>query len=207
MTDKKNEQSKKVTTEQNKHRNKQLSWMLSGAIVVCFFVFMTGYFIGEQHSLYLFTQKIEQESLSDQIYSSLCVLYDADEDHDMQVAMLPQATDEMVVQESIKAYADDQMLSTQLDAQVTVPSDPCASYYAQVIGFGTYKAAERFVSRLAQRDIKTSIKKRQSRTASGKIRFWYQVVTDVYTDKAELDILVHTLETTEKIKDIRIITC
>lgn len=158
MIDKKHEQHKKGGAQGSRGWQKQVSWMLSGAVLACFFVFMTGYFVGQHRALYLFTQKIEQESLQDQIYSSLCALYDTDEG-DAQANLLPQASDEMALDDHNTEYGQWPEVAVQSIPQQSTESDAGSSYYAQLIGFGTYKAAERFVSRLAQKDIKAIIKK------------------------------------------------
>lgn len=207
MIEKKHEQNKKHVGENSRGWQKQMSWILSGSVLLSFFVFMTGYFFGQQRALYLFTQKVEQESLSDQIYSSLCVLYDTDDESESQANLLPQASDEMALDTDDKDYEQQTHVVEQQVVQPSAQPVSGTTYYAQLIGFGTYKAAERFVARLAQRDIKAIVKKRQSRTASGKMRYWYQVVTDVYTDKRELELVVNAIQVSEKIKDIRIITC
>lgn len=207
MIDKKNEHHKRSSSESFRISQKKISWMLSAAVLIIFFVFMTGYFLGQQRALDLFTQKIEQESLADQIYSSLCVLYDNDEDLEASttVDLLPQAQDDN--SSETQASISDEQLSPEQMAQQDVQDEPNSLYYAQLIGFGTHKAAERFVARLAQRGIKANSKKRQSKTAGGKVRYWYQVVTDVYEDKRELEIVVNSIKNSEKINDIRIITC
>ena len=74
-------------------------------------------------------------------------------------------------------------------------------------GFGTLKAADRFVNRLQKKGIPVEVKKRISKTVRGKIIAWYQVVTKEYTDKSVLEKLVATLKKDEKLKDPSIIIC
>ncbi len=80
-------------------------------------------------------------------------------------------------------------------------------YYAQLIGFGTQQAAQRFVKKLAKKQIPVEIVKHCSRTAQGKTINWYQVVTMPYEDKQQLLNLVDSVQKTEKIQDARIVAC
>ena len=73
-------------------------------------------------------------------------------------------------------------------------------YYAQLIGFGTEKAAQSFVEKLALKGIETKVQKRTSKTAQGRISYWYQVVTVPYKDRNELSLLVDTIAKEENIK-------
>ncbi len=79
-------------------------------------------------------------------------------------------------------------------------------YYAQLIGFGYKKAAERFVSRLQEQGEPVELRTRVSTTASGNRRTWYQAVTKPYTNKQELDLLVDRIAQKEKLKDICIVS-
>jgi cell division protein FtsN len=80
-------------------------------------------------------------------------------------------------------------------------------YYAQLIGFGTEKAAEQFVKRLASNGVTTEIKKRVSKTVKGRTSYWYQVVTTAYANKDDLSRIVDKLVKEEKLKDVCIRTC
>ena len=56
--------------------NKQVSLMVASLLMLSFFLFMGGYFLGQKNAIATFSNKIDQESFSDQIYSSMCSLSD-----------------------------------------------------------------------------------------------------------------------------------
>ncbi|HSW73687.1 MAG TPA: hypothetical protein VLG71_00890, partial [Candidatus Limnocylindria bacterium] len=55
---------------------RQRSWIVAGLITLAFLGFMAGYFLGQKKVLEQFSTKLEQDSLSDKISSSLCSIYD-----------------------------------------------------------------------------------------------------------------------------------
>jgi hypothetical protein len=77
----------------------------------------------------------------------------------------------------------------------------------QLIGFGTEKAAQKFVQKLALKNIETFVKKRISKTAKGRTVYWYQVVTPPYDNKETLTLLVNKLAKEERLSGIYIGSC
>jgi hypothetical protein len=61
---------------------RMLSLAVAGFIVFSFFIFIGGYFLGKQSAAQEFAYKADQDSLADQIYSSMCVLYDVKDEND-----------------------------------------------------------------------------------------------------------------------------
>lgn len=90
---------------------------------------------------------------------------------------------------------------------VTVASAPQQAYYAQLIGFGTSSAAQKFSEKLQRKNFPVCVKERHSTTAQGKKIIWYQVITEPFEDKDELLAAIHKIKKEEKLHDIRIITC
>jgi len=80
-------------------------------------------------------------------------------------------------------------------------------YYAQLIGFGTEKAAQLFVKKLLAKGIETEVKKRVSKTVKGHTSYWYQVVTAAYSNKNDLSAVVDRLAKEENIKGACIRSC
>lgn len=174
--------------------NRQLSSIVAFIMLIPFVSFLAGYFFGSQHSAEEFTGKIEQESFTDQIYASLCVTQPEKDEESYAVA---DASSEQAEQE---------------EAAVEVVEDPPAvepqeSYYAQLIGFGTAQAANRFVQRMERKGVSTQVKVRKSKTANGRVVSWYQVVTEPHTDKKQLTELVERIKKEEKLSDAPIVTC
>lgn len=50
-------------------------------------------------------------------------------------------------------------------------------YFAELIGFGTLSQAKNYAARLKKREVKAHVIEHKSRTARGKTRAWYQVIT------------------------------
>lgn len=108
-----------------------------------------------------------------------------------QYALLAPETKEQT--EVVEAVADIQPAITQ-------------RYQAQLnFGYGQLTRAQALVNRLKQHGIVTKIITRKGRNGN-KRTVWYQVVTEPYTDLAELELLVQRLKTTERLKNIKIIT-
>jgi len=176
--------------------NRQLSSIVAFIMLIPFVSFLAGYFFGGQHSAEEFTSKIEQESFTDQIYASLCVTQPEKE------------ADNYVVADAAGQQVEQPKESVEVvEVSPVEPTDPQESYYAQLIGFGTSQAANRFVQRMEKKGISTQIKVRKSKTANGRVVSWYQVVTEPYSDKNQLTQLVEKIKKEEKLNDAPIVTC
>lgn len=107
----------------------------------------------------------------------------------------------------------DQVISEQdMDSQGDETAEPMVNriqqlYYAQLMGFGTSKAAERFAHRLQQKNIAVKVIERNSETTQGKKIIWYQVVTECFDNKDELLAFVRKIEENEHLNDIHIVAC
>jgi hypothetical protein len=55
--------------------NRHISLMLSAVILMGFFVFISGYFFGKKKTVEKFYSKVDQESLADHVYYSVCSNY------------------------------------------------------------------------------------------------------------------------------------
>src|SRR5690242_19151110 len=51
--------------------NRQLSFVVALLLLVSFAVFMTGYFLGKKKAVEQFTEKMQQEVFSDQVYTAV----------------------------------------------------------------------------------------------------------------------------------------
>jgi len=170
--------------------NRQISWLIAVVIVIALGSFSGGYFWGEKKSAERFLQRIGQDALADQVYSSICSLYDTDSDTERRAEN--NASEEISKEE------------TEGEIREQVVSD--VAYYAQLVGFGTIKKAQQFVERLSKQEITAYVRERKSKTVRGKVINWYQVVTDPYTDKDSLIALVEKVKIQERLHDVRIVT-
>ncbi len=187
--------------------NRQLSAIVAVILLLAFSLFMTGYFLGKRKAVEQFTQNMQQDAVADKIYTTLLSTSSfAEATKDRQPtsdALLVTHVDEtpvtssLINQEIVLATATTEMLQ---DTQ-------SQSYYAQLIGFGTEKAAQVFIKKLAAKGIETELKKRVSKTAKGNTSYWYQVITAQYSNKDDLLHLVDKLTKEQNIKDARICTC
>lgn len=196
-------------------KNRHISFVVAGLLFVSFCVFMGGYFWGQKNAVESFTNKIGQESFSDQIYSSVCSLCDngdienngeaeegeeaeapAESGQENPANTTTQATSAPVMQDEKNDVVEESEVES---AQ--------SQYYAQLVGFGTAHAAQQFAQRLARKDITVLVKKRTSRTAHGRFIAWYQVVSEKFDDKSELMQFVGKLKAEEKLKDIQVVAC
>jgi septal ring-binding cell division protein DamX len=215
--------------------NRQLSWVVASVILMNFCLFVGGYFWGQKNAIDTFANKIDQETFSDQIYSSLCSLCETaevEEEGDEEQAPDAQA----IAQNNEQAQADTQEMtplainqannsghasqelaqsanpdiqgeSIQKENEDTTAELAQSEYYAQLVGFGSERNAQKFAQKLTRKEIPVVVKKRQSRTARGRFVSWYQVVTEKFNDRAELEELINRLAYEENITGIQIITC
>lgn len=188
---------------------RHLSWVLAGILLTHFFIFMSGFFLGQKNAIDKFAHKIEQESLADQIYSSMCALYDSDELQSSQTAELSETDDS----ESTES-ADQEQDAASEEPGATEPllddndqeEEVRVKHYAQLVGYSSLKSAEQFARKMAAKNIKVQVKKRHSMSSAGKVRYWYQVVTMPYEDKAELERVIARLELEEKLQGVSILS-
>jgi hypothetical protein len=207
---------------------RQVSWIVSGFFLLCFFIFMAGYFLGQRSVVTDFTNKVEQESLGDSIFASLYSLNnatdtDASEDDyespaiettgikETLAALIAQDDAAQAWQEMDVETANDllgvQVVEEGIKNNETTKMLPIMNYYAELIGFGTLKSAHAFVDKLQKQGIVTLVKERVSKTVKGKRVVWYQVVTEPCGDQMALLELVKRLEKKEHLKDVHIQTC
>ena len=181
--------------------NRQLSFIVAGLSLLSFCIFMTGYFLGKKNVVEQFTEKMQVEAFSDQVYTAVLATTQENEQvvennllvTDTDVAdVLPQSINQDIVVAQLQADAEQSALTR---------------YYAQLIGFGAEKSAQAFVKKLATKGIDTEIKKRVSTTAKGRTSYWYQVVTTAYTNKSDLSELVDRIAKEENIKGACIRVC
>lgn len=216
--------------------SRRVSWLVSLIVLFCFFIFIAGYFFGKKNAVEKFYHKIEQDSFADHIYYSMCSMYDkgsaennngggtetlaADaEGEDVgkepvsgvapasqaqgaqpKVATMPESlnTKKIIATENQTAGADKKVKTEEKEQ---------AQYYAELVGFGTKIAAQKFADQLRKKSITVLVKSRQSKTAHGRITTWYQVVSETFSDKNDLMAFVDDVSARKRLKDVRIVSC
>lgn len=176
--------------------DRQASLIVVGILFCCFFSFLLGYFIGRRQETMIITKEAYGDAFADQIAASLYAL----EMPQDKVTDLHLCSDEpVVVQEQIaesnESVVDDTVLNSTMH------------YYAQLIGFSTYKAATDCATNWKKKGFDVEVRKRESKTAKGKNVAWYQLVTKKYQNKKELEHVIAVLKKQEKLKDVHIVAC
>lgn len=197
---------KKISVEETDNQglfipNRQLSIVVAVFLFLAFSLFMTGYFLGKKKAVEQFTQEMQQDAFADKIYTTVLSTQPAQESEQPTSDALLVANVEDIVAPS-PLISHEEIAATE----VAVIED-AHLYYAQLIGFGTEKAAQSFVKKLAAKGIETEVKKRASKTVKGQPSYWYQVVTTQYANKNDLVALVDRLAKEENIKDARVCAC
>lgn len=208
--------------------SKQTAWIVSAFLLVLFFVFMAGYFLGRHQAVEQFCHALDQESISDKIYSSLYASYEGKTGIEMPDAEKMEsdktesnnideaAIDEkpiIVKTESVADLASNneakpENKTTQATApdELTKKTPQPSAYYAPLIGFGSQKTAVAYTNRLLEKGFPVELKPRTSKTGKGRVISWFQIVTKPFASRNELEKLIATLEKKEHLTNVKIIT-
>lgn len=184
--------------------NRQLSAIVAGLFFLFFCIFIAGYFLGKKYAAEQFIQKMQVNSLDDNFYTSTLSVDEAAHGDGLLVMNEENSSTEIVSNEVL--IPQESVITLNQDIVIPNPEEQ-KQYYAQLIGFGTEKAAEQFVKRLSSNGINTEIKKRVSKTVKGRTSYWYQVVTAAYHNRDDLSRIVDKLVKDEKLKDVCIRVC
>ena len=207
---------KKISVEEADNQglfipNRQLSIVVAVFLFLAFALFMTGYFLGKKKAVEQFTQEMQQDAFADKIYTTVLstssvkggVYPELIQGEDKQPA-----ADALLVVNAEEIVASSPLIShEEIAATEIAVVENNRQYYAQLIGFGTEKAAQSFVKKLSAKGIETEVKKRASKTVKGQPSYWYQVVTTQYANRNDLVALVDRLAKEENIKDARVCAC
>ncbi|MBV8660814.1 MAG: SPOR domain-containing protein [Candidatus Dependentiae bacterium] len=212
---------------------RQASMIMASMLLFCLFVFIIGFFLGKRTVIEDFSTKITKEALHDQIDFLLTTQSLESSQEEATSTIETESSDALIGienQESIMPAIFSQerisqagTVSAEIKAiddtasKVYITSDEETSVqgnklsqtpqYAQLIGFGTKKAAQAFVSRLKKHNVPVILKTMISKTASGKQKTWYQAITPTYNSAEELQSQIAKIKRLEHIreKDIKII--
>lgn len=199
-----------------------MSLISAGFLLVLFFVFMTGYVWGKRVALEDILKTVEQKTFADQISGSLYTLAGTNsdikkEDSDQKqtevdpviIHVVENKTDEATAQSFKEVYEKSEAQSVAIAEKFTEESKErnpdVQNYYAQLIGFNSKKAADQWADRIKHLGLEPIVKERISKNAYGKRKSWYQVVTQRYTNKEELERLVAHITKKEHLSGVHII--
>jgi hypothetical protein len=190
---------------------------------LCMFLcsaFFGGYFWGKRSAALQFMYKIEQDSFADQIYASLCALYDYDPVSQKTVPIEITASDHVPEQLEEITMSSVSLVQDSAQGNPAITENNCdeatqeispaqkeniSTCYAELVGFGAEQSALLFSKKLQKKGYDVAVKKRISTTAKKKKVAWFQVVTSVTHDKDALQEMVDRISQEEKLKGIKII--
>jgi|SRR4030095_1404576 len=185
--------------------NRQLSALVAGLLFLFFCFFMTGYFVGKKYIVEQFIQDMQQDVQAVSLQNSV-ILTKNDHCVEAHGALITNDENNKPYEVSHDCVVQPSAVIT-INQDIIVPDKKEQKYYAQLIGFGTEKAAEQFVKKVCVYGFVTEIKKRVSKTVKGRVSYWYQVVTAPYSNKNDLLCVVDTLVKKERLKDVCIQMC
>lgn len=185
---------------------RQASFVTAGLILVVGAAFITGYIIGQRKALQEFSDRLADESFTDKVRYALYSSYGTtattgDEQEDLE----EEVEKDDVVKDSEEKKTISKDNQEQAPQKLATEQAPIKQYYAQLIGFGTQKAAEQFVETAQRYGLPMRIEKRVSKTAKGKAVAWYQVVTERFADKEELNRIVEKVKIAERLQQVKIL--
>jgi hypothetical protein len=185
-------------------------FMVAFVFLLIFIAFMIGYFLGVKYTTDEFITQIRQETMADQIL--VCSSAAAQQQPGVQgtqqeeaATNAPTIAPEVAVQATpiVVANATPQLAAEQPAATAATQA---VRYGAELIGFGTKRAGEEFVERVASYSTTPLIlKERASKSPRGRRIHWYQVVTNTYEHKDELQQFLDMLIKKEHLHDIKIV--
>ncbi len=173
-----------------------VSRLVAVGSLVCFFIFVAGYFWGKKHATESFMSAVAEEATVDRLQVSLNT-----------IAPVGGPVDSMVdAMEETTAPSPEVGLQEQAQEQEPESNESGKKYSAQLVGFGTARNADQFIKKLARHGIsEVEVSSRTSRMNGGKKRTWYQVVTKPFADHQRVVALVDRIKQVEKLHDVRII--
>lgn len=204
---------------------RSMSIISAALVLILFLTFMTGYVWGKRVALEDILKAVEQKTFADQISGSIYALSSHDfevkkEDlSDSDVVVVSAAVEEVNQRPLDRNALDNDLVAQDISqkensvALNALPESETAKqlsenkYYAPLIGFGSKKAADKFVALLKDNPLRVAIKERTSTGLYGKKKVWYQVVTQQYTDKEELENLVAHVVKKEHLSGVVVVAC
>lgn len=178
---------------------RQLSLAVAGIIAFSFFIFISGYFLGQKRAAEDFAYRADQDSLADQIYSSMCVLYDPKEDEDSENGEEAEVSDMESAAETTESSENKDEPAPEIVAEPVVAQK---QHRAILSGFpaSLLENAKQMVSRLTKRGYPVELVEHTS-TQKKISKKWYQVVTKPYSSKEELEKIKPQLAKIGQVKE------
>lgn len=191
---------------------RQASMIMASMLLFCLFVFIVGFFLGKRVIIDDLSSQTTQKTLHDQIDYLLTTQSLTSSQDDYQESLeVKSSNDDLLSLLKEEETSPDQIGIEEVSQIPAILVDNNVKksekhsenkkQYAQLIGFGTKKAAQSFVDRLKKHDITVIIKTIVSKTASGKQKIWYQAITQTYESSEKLKDQVDKIKRLEHIRD------
>jgi hypothetical protein len=191
---------------------RQVGYLTAGTLVVSFFVFMAGYFLGHAKASNRLCAQVEQESFSDAIGHSLTTQFGAmsgsqedtcsDVSPDESLACLDPVQQEDQHDAPVMAQVE------QIEAKPLVTKSttlvPGRKHQALLFG-GSKNDVQAFVSNMATLGFPVESRRRVSSTKKGTKRVWFQAVTTPMEDRQQVASIAEQIKKRGRLKDVRII--
>lgn len=158
---------------------------------------IVGYYWGKKKAYEEFIESCRSDSFNDRVAATLCALYDAGDE---------------VLDNSADA-PEDGLTGSDVDAAgqaISLGQKPGqqpqqeTQYFAELIGFGTLSQAKHYATRLKNKQVKAYVVEHKSRTAQGKTRTWYQVIT-APMDYEALQALVDRIKIEDHLQGVTLV--
>lgn len=150
---------------------------------ICF-TMVVGYYWGKKRAYDEFLEGCRSDSFNDKVAATLCALYETGEDE--------------TPGNSADIPDDGSSGSDQKGAQQET------LYFAELIGFGSLSQAKNYANQLKNKKIKAYVIEHKSRTARGKTRTWYQVIT-AQMNYESLQALVDRIKIEDHLQGVTIV--
>jgi hypothetical protein len=187
----------------------QASRIVAALILVAFFIFVAGYFLGKRRAVDEIAGRLESDTFADRLHYAMSGLYDIPKDEgESSVETAESGCDA----EGTECAENDQAPQQEPTVAVAHEEATLSSdyYYAALVGFKEKKSANAFASRVNRKSkgqIDLTVVERTSATARGKKIAWYQVVTPSQPSQHAVEKLVESIKQLPEIvlNDVKIV--
>lgn len=192
-----NEQKKRISKKKEglALSARQTSMLVASVCMAAVLVFLGGYVVGKKQSFAQVIAQIEHDSLADQIYASVCSLYEAESDHELGAHH--EYHDQLAGETS----------ALKCPVSTAQEKNEASLYVGQLLSYHIRPYADQFVQKMAKKNVPLEIRTRKSVATNGEVKEWYQVVTKPYEDRHELELVVEQVSQEEKITGAQIVMC
>lgn len=186
---------------------RQASAVSAVSILLLLLTFIAGYFWGQKKSAEVFTDKVLNDSFSDQVNYSMYSMYgeQPSEEQSTEEQEEDQSGDEEMTSEPEVKNEQEVVKTPEVVDNSNSNTEGSVKHYAQLVGFGSRRAAEQFANKIQKKgyNLNVYVITKKSKSARGKIITWYQVVTEELNDKEQLMNEVEKIKVGEKLTGIK----